>query len=227
MLHTPLAVTLKKIQTMNNYMKLLLYLKRFEGDGKFHPIEHLFHELSIDEMKVIFNELVEEKLIDLTGHEPRYTSFILEQNLITGESKVTSNPLNDIIMNSEPNEYKAKITFKGSKYLKEELEMQNSGKYNINVSGQGANNTFVIESENVTVSNKQNFEAKTEEIIKAIKDDSTISDSIKGEAISAFESAKIELSQFGKISATLLPKLLQYGSQISSIGSLVLKLLSS
>jgi len=209
---------------MNNYLKLLLHLKQFEGDGKMHPIEHLFPELTSSEQENVFKELVNENFIILTGREPRYDSFILEQNIITGETKVTQNPLNKLNREIEPDEFKAKITFKGSKYLKEEIEMQESGKYNINVSGSGTNNTFVIESTNIKVENKPNFVNKLDTIIETLESDQTLSDSIKNEVIINFEKAKQEIDQTGKLPERMIKGILQYGSQISSIGNLVLRL---
>jgi len=209
---------------MNNYLTLLLHLKQFEGDGKMHPIEQLFPDLTTDEKGNIFKELVVEDFIILSGREPRYDSYIFGQNIVTGKSKITESPFNKLNREIEPIEYKAKITFKGSKYLKEELEMQQSGKYNINVSGQGANNTFVIESNNVTVDNKPDFSKKVEKIIETLKSDKAISEDLKEKAISAFHQAEMEVKETGKLPKKLMKGILQYGSQISSIGSFVCKL---
>lgn len=150
---------------MNNYLTLLLHLKQFDADGKLQPVEHLFPDTSTSDIKSILNELSEEGLIKFAGREERYLSFIVEQNILTNENKWTENPLNDNILNSEPEPFKAKITFKGSKYLKEELQMQESGKYNIAVTGQGATNNFVIESQNVSIDNKTNFAKFADNII--------------------------------------------------------------
>jgi len=212
---------------MNNYIKLLLHLKQFEGDSKMHSIEHLFPYFSIKEMGTIFNELVEEKLIVLSGREIKYDTFLFENNLLTGETKWTESPLNKFNKETEPNEFKAKITFKGSKYLKEELEMQEKGKYNINVSGSGANNTFVIESNNVTIDNKPDFSKKIEKIIETLNSDDSINDELRKKAISDFQNAKIEVNKSGKLSEKIMKGILQYGSQISSIGSLIYQLFAN
>lgn len=209
---------------MNNYLKLLLHLKQFDGDGKLHPVENLFSDISINDLKSILEELSEEGLIKYTGHEERYLSFILEQNIFTNKTKITESPLNEHVLNSEPDQFKAKITFKGSKYLKEELQMQESGKYNINVSGQGANNTFVIESNNVTIENKPDFRIKIEEIIDILKSDKTIDTELRVKAISDLTEAKEQVNNTGKLPEKLMKGILQYGSQISSIGSLLCNL---
>jgi len=212
---------------MNNYLKLLLHLKQFEGDGKMHPIEQLFPDLTTSEKRNIFKELVDEKFIVLTGREPRYDSFIFEQNMLTGESKVTESPFNRLNREIEENEYKGKITFKGSKYLKEELEMQEKGKYNINVSGSGANNTFVIESNNVTIENRPDFSKKIEKIIETIKSDNSIDDELRVKAISDFQNAKMEVNKSGKLPEKIMKGILQYGAQIGSIGSLLYQLFAT
>ena len=130
---------------MNNYLKLLLFLKQHEGDGKLHNIEPLFPEINLDEMKAIIGELDQEGLIKYIGRETRYDSFIVEVNHMTGQSKMTESPLNRLNDITPPTPLSAKITFKGSKYLKEELEMQQTGKYNINI-GDGSTANLILES---------------------------------------------------------------------------------
>ena len=210
---------------MNNYMKLLLHLKQYEGDGKMHQIEQLFPEMSTSEKSNIFKELSEENFIVLNGREPRYHSHIIEINQLTRESKVTASPMNEIINKTEPEKYTAKLTFKGAKYLKEEIEMQDKGKYNINVSGEGANNTFVIESSNVRIENKPEFKNRIDNIIDILKSDNSINNELKQQAISDFQNAKTEIEEKGKLPEKIMKGILQYGSEISSIGSLVLQLL--
>lgn len=211
---------------MNNYFKLLLYLKTHEGDGKEHPVEHLFPETTISEIKAILEELSDEGFIKFSGRETQYYSFMLQQNLLTGESTVTESPMNDVIMNTPKQPFKAKITFKGSKYLKEEIQMQDSGKYNIAVTGSGATNNFVIESQHVNINNKSGFNKCIEQIIETLKNDSSIDNELKTKAIHDFNLANSESTSQGKISEGMLKKILEYGSAISSIGQLVLGLLA-
>lgn len=220
-------MTTLKTYVMNNYLKLLLHLKQFEGDGKIHPIEHLFPDLTTLEKKIIFEELVNENFISLIGREPKYDSFIFEKNILTGESKITESPFNKFNRKNEQDVYKAKITFKGSKYLKEELQMQESGKYNINVSGSGANNTFVMESSNFKIENKPDFTKKIEKIIETIKSDETIDIDLKEKAILEFQKASTAVNKTGKLTEKIFNGIMQYGSQISSIGSLIYQLLNS
>jgi hypothetical protein len=212
---------------MNNYLRLLLYLKQFEGDGNQHPVEHLFPDSSEKNIRSILQELSDEGLIKFTGREARYFSFVVEQNLLTNQTKWTESPLNDHILKTDPPPFKAKITFKGSKHLKEELQMQESGKYNIAVTGQGATNNFVIESQNVTIDNKTNFAKRLESIVETLQNDPTIDAETKSKAITDLQLAKTEIEQNGKISSPLVKTILEYGSNISSIGQLVLGLFAT
>lgn len=102
---------------MNNYLRLLLHLKQFEGDGNQHPVEHLFPDSSQSNIKSILQELSDEGLITFTGRETRYLSFVVEQNILTNQTRWTENPLNDHILKTDPPPFRAKITFKGSKHL--------------------------------------------------------------------------------------------------------------
>lgn len=209
---------------MNNYIRLLLHLKQFEGDGKFHSVEHLFKGISTADLKIILDELSEEGFIKYCGREEKYISFVIEKHFITNEFTQIENPLNNQIINSEPEPYKAKITFKGSKFLKEELQMQESGKYNIAVTGQGATNNFVIESQNVTIDNKANFATRADNIIDTINNDNSIDNDIKAKVINDLTIAKKQVDQYGKVSGETIKNILEYASNISSIGQLVLGL---
>lgn len=201
-----------------------MHLKQFDGDGKLHPIEHIFPDISTSDIKNILNELSEEGLIKFVGRETRYLSFVISHNLLTGETSSEESPFNDEILNSKPEPFKAKITFKGSKYLKEELQMQESGKYNIAVTGQGATNNFVIESQNVTIDNKANFATRADNIIDTINNDSSIDNDVKAKVINDLIIAKKQVDQNGKVSGDTMKHILEYASNISSIGQLVLSL---
>ena len=207
----------------NNYLKVLLYLKQFEGDGRFHTVEEILGDIELSQKKAILKELETEQFIQLTGREERYMSFIAEKNLITGAAKVTASPFNDIIANTPPTPFSAKITFTGSKYLKEELQMQKSGVYNINISGDSAKHTVVLESNNVTIYNQDETKNKIDQIVNTITNDNSITEELKQTAIADFHQLQTE-SEAGKVSNTLIGKILSYGDQISSIGSMALSL---
>lgn len=209
---------------MNNYIKILLYLKKFEGDGKEHPIEQLFPELLDTDIQNILQELSNENFIKYSGREDKYLSFDITKDLLTNNAIIRHNSKNLDILNSEPEPFKAKITFKGSKYLKEELQMQESGKYNISVNGKGATNNFVIESSNVSIYNKTNFKDTTDKIINKIKNDNSVDEEIKVKIINDLKTANKQINQTGKVSGELVKQILQYGSNISSIGQMILTL---
>lgn len=204
---------------MNNYLKVLLYLKKYEGDGQYHEIESLFPNLSIKQQEAIFRELEGEDFIKLTGREQRFDNFIFEVNHFTGQSKITESPLN-ALNDLPPKPFSAKLTFKGSKYLKEELEMQNSGKYNINI-GNSSTANLILESDNAVIHNSSQVHEQIKEIVDTIKKDETLSDAKKSEAIAVFQKAENELSTTRKISKLTLREILATGSDISTIGTAV------
>jgi hypothetical protein len=212
---------------MTNYIKLLLHLKNFEGDGNMHPIVQLFDNKPIDEVKNILQELSDEGFIIFTGGESRYLSYFSKTNILTNETVWTESPNNEYILNTPPPPLRAKITFKGSKYLKEELQMQEAGKYNISVSGQGATTNFVIESQNVNIDNKANFVNKADKIIDAINNNDSIENTVKAKVINDLTIAKKQIDENGKVSGDLMKTILEYGSNISSIAQLVLALFVS
>ena len=208
---------------MNNYLKLLLFLKQHEGDGKFHNIEPLFPEIHLDEMKAIVGELDQEGLIKYIGRETRYDSFILEVNSMTGKSKMTESPLNRLNDITPPTPLSAKITFKGSKYLKEELEMQQTGKYNINI-GDGSTANLILESTSSTINNYTQVQQKIEEIINAVQQDNNANDETKTQILESLAKASNEIQAQKAISKTTLKDILTRGAEISSIGSLLASL---
>ncbi|MBI3234203.1 MAG: hypothetical protein HYZ42_09210 [Bacteroidetes bacterium] len=211
---------------MNNYIKLLLYLKQFEGDALLHPVEQLFPDMHINNIKSILTELSAEGLIKFEGREEKYSSVIVSKNLLTGEVYSEGSLFSREELNSGLDSFKAMITFKGSKHLKEELQMQESGKYNISVTGQGATNNIVIDSQNVSINNKIKFESLADKIINTLKHDSDIDDGLKAQIIDDMTIAKSQFVENGKVSNNLIQKILEYGSNISSIGQLVLGLFS-
>lgn len=136
---------------MNNYIKVLLYLKQFEGDRNYHNVENILTGMPFKHLVAILDELKEQEFIKLTGREQRYDSFIYTKNIISGESTLEESPFNEL-NKLPPKPYQGMITFKGSRYLKEELEMQQSGKYNINVTN-GSTANLILESQNSNIAN--------------------------------------------------------------------------
>lgn len=211
---------------MSSYLNLLMYLKQCESDSNEHKIEHLFPNASINEIRSILQELSEEGLIKYSGRRQQNLSFILESNILTGESKFTSNPLNEFILNSEQEEFKAKITFKGLRYLKEESQLKDTSKYNINLSGSGTTNNVIIESTNVKILNKKEPQKYIEYIIQTLLKDATVDTIVKNETLQILLEAKNEINQKNALSPNVYEKLIDYGSKISSIGQLILSFLN-
>ena len=200
---------------MNNYLKVLLYLKQFEGDGKFHEVESLLSDIDKDEKKEIFVELAREDLIHLDGG--RHTGF----PIIIGYRDGSRKSFGGDNIRYEP--YTAKITFKGSKYLKEELEMTDKGKYNINVDGNSTANV-IIESPGATINNKTEIINTAKTIIKTIETDNSVDNATKQQAIGDLNQFIAEVEK-GKPNGDTVNKVLTLGSNIASIGSLVISLI--
>ena len=196
---------------MNNYLKVLLYLKQFEGDGKFHEAESLLTDIDSEEKKEIFGALAREDLIYLDGG--RYTGLPIIIGYRDGRSKTFGGD------NIQYEPYTAKLTFKGSKYLKEELEMEDKGKYNIKVDGNSTANV-IIGSPGATINNKTEIADKVKNIIKTIENDNSIDTSTKQNAIGDFNQLLKEVELDTKNPATI-EKIFSSGGNISSIGSLV------
>lgn len=200
---------------MNNYLKVLLYLKQFEGDGKFHEVESLLTDINKEEKKEIFVELAGEDLIHLDGG--RHTGLPIIIGYADGRSKTFGGD------NIRYEPYTAKITFKGSKYLKEELEMTDKGKYNISVDGNSTANV-IIGSPGATINNKTEVIKAAKTIIKTIETDNSIDNVTKQEAIGDLTRFINEVEQ-GNPKTETVDKVLTLGSNIASIGSLVISLI--
>lgn len=200
---------------MNNYLKVLLYLKQFEGDGKFHEVESLLPDIDKKEKKEIFVELAREDLVQLDGG--RHTGL----PIIIGYRDGSSKTFGGDNIRYEP--YTAKLTFKGSKYLKEELEMEDKGKYNIKVDGNSTANV-IIGSPGATINNKTEIVDKIKAILKTIENDNSIDTSSRQNAIGDFNNLLKEVEQDTKNPATI-EKIFSLGGNISSIGSLVVSLI--
>lgn len=206
----------------NNYLKVLLHLKQFEGDGSYHPIEEVLGNIKLAQKEAILRELEKEQFINLVGREEQYLSYVFERNVLTGQSRMVEDPLNDIIKNTPQQPFRAKITFKGSKYLKEELQMQKSGVYNINISGDSAKHTVVLESSQVTIYNQDEAKKQIDQIIDTITSDNSIAQELKQTSVAEFQQLKTELER-GNVPKTI-NKVLSYGDQIGSIAGFMLAL---
>jgi len=203
--------------TNNNYLKILLYLKQFEGDGKFHEIESVLGDIDPKEKREIIEELAREDLIYLDGGR---TTGLPLMGFGDGRGNIKWIGGND--ENSKYIPFSGKLKFKGSKYLKEELEMEDKGKYNIKVEGNSTANV-IISSPGATINNKTEIIDKVKHIIETIKNDNTINETEKQDAVNTFTQLESEIQADNPKSVTI-DKVLTVGAKIASIGSLVVAL---
>lgn len=190
---------------VNNYLKVLLYLKQYEGDGLLHNVEDV---LSLDKQQKqsILFELAKEDLISLVGgHNASAISF--------GDGKR---------FGGEYITAEAKITFKGSKYLKEELEMIDNNKYNITI-GNNSTANLIMSSPGSNINNQQH-EEKISKIIETLRHDPNIDNVTREDAIATFTQFQTEV-QVGSTSQEVWNKALSIGANVASVGSLVLALM--
>lgn len=202
--------------TNNNYQKVLLYLKQFEGDGKYHEVESILGDIALKEKKEILIELAREDLIQLEGG--RWTGLPLMAFIGGGHVDWVGGSDQDSTY--EP--YKGRIKFKGSKYIKEDIEMADKGKYNIKVEGNSTANV-IIGSPGATINNKTEIIGKVKHIVETIKNDDTLNQTEKDEAIATFTQLENEIKVDKPNSATI-ENVLTVGAKIASIGSLVVAL---
>lgn len=204
---------------INNYLKVLSYLKQYEGDEEYHNIEIILNGVEKETQRKIFKQLQDEGLIKITGGPAHVYSF--GKNVRSGYGS------RDVQWSrfklGEDTEYKGKITFKGSKYLKEELKSINDHNYNIQI-GNNTTANVIFQSPNASIHNKTKNLEQIEKIIKTIEDDKSIDLSQKNKAINIFNNLSTEIKN-GAPSQSTINNALVIGASIASIGSLVLSLL--
>lgn len=205
----------------NNYLKVLNYLKEFEGDGEFHEIENIFGDVEGSVKSNIFNELYAEDFIKLIGGHPVIPTITIgkvERDGYGGrryESKTFGGLQTGYIT------FKAKLTFKGSKYLKEQLE--ENLKYNITI-GNYSNANLILNSPYSNISYKTDIVDRAKEIIKIINSDESLESDIKYDAIDVFNEL-INETHLGQPTNNTINRILTIGASIASIGSLVISLI--
>lgn len=209
----------------NNYIKILAYLNQFAGDSKLYNIEDFLKQLALGnkESKEILTELSTNGFINFDGGYKKaggVTLYTRDRETKRNIKTFDSSYITDYIP------FKAKITLKGSKYLKEELQMQESGKYTFNFHGSTNTNNIAIESKYVNFNNQNQVQGKIDEIISLISRDNNINPELQKEAIQVFEEVRTEAVS-GKIQETLIDKMINYGDKISSIASFILSLISA
>jgi hypothetical protein len=212
---------------MNNYQIILMYLKQFEGDGQYHPIEQLFTGISLIVVKDLLKELEGNGLIKFKGRENRFDRYEVSSNLLTQEVTIKSDIQNQFNRQNSLKPLQAMLTFNGSKYLKEEIQMKENGKYNISVNGQGTIQNVVIESNNFSINSPTELARQIEEIVTVLRNDSTVNDELRKQINQDLQVLKANIINEVKIPNRLFEKILRYGSEVSSIGQLTISLLSS
>jgi len=174
--------------------------------------------MSIKEKREIFGELSHKDLIYLDGR--RHSGLPL---MGFGDAKGNMKWIGGHDVHSEYLPYSGKLKFKGSKYLKEELEMIDQNKYSISI-GENASANVIISSPGATINNKTKIIDKAKTIIKTIENDNLIDAETKQQAIGDITHFIKEVED-GKPNNNTLTKVLTLGSNISSIGSLVISLI--
>lgn len=192
---------------MKYHIFTLQYLKEREDDGQMHNLKYLFPNLPTSSKKVIFKDLAEANLI-------KFVSGKLEDN-IEGESEFINYTFKKLGMR----ELMGEITFSGAKFLKEEIYMEESGKYNINYVEWVEENIIVDQSDYTAIHSKPDFSEKLDQIIQILKADESITEE-KEMAISDFHNAKVKVNSSGKLPDELWYIISEY-QKIESIAGLI------
>lgn len=206
---------------MNFHIRVLEYLKQFEGDGNYHPIENLFDNIENGQIANVIEDLKNEELIKAKGGFIKHRRFMTIEYQEMMSSQALQNFRKASTVSYIP--YEGKITFKGVEYLNS-LKMKNE----INING---NNNSVIQNSPyafLQIQNQPEVIEKINEIIEKLKVDNIITEE-KRQQTSIILNQLLEESRNGKPQKNTLEKvqnLLQTGDSLSSIGSLVVSLLS-
>jgi hypothetical protein len=191
--------------TFNNYLQILLYLKQFEGDGRMHSVEEQLVVEHNQKISILIELAREEYIVLHGGHHASSVSF--------GDGKTYGGGY----ISAE-----AKITFKGSKYLKEELQMIDNNRYNIHI-GDNSTANLIMHSPGSTIHNKVQTQKKITKIIETLKEDKAIDITTRDNAILILNNLESEI-EAGEPTRDTWNKVLAVGANIASVGSLVLAL---
>ncbi len=198
------------MNTNNYYLKVLLHLKQFEGDGLVHEIESIFANAERNQIENILRELSCENYIRLEGGNYGMLPIMYFPD------DVQNNPEN---YSQKYVPFSASITPAGIKYLKE-LLTTNSNYYSINL---GPNSNLIINSPGAAINNNPEIIKLVQEIIKTLENDSAINNDDKTEAVQSFQQLETEIKS-GNAMPSTFEKIITLGEKISSIGSFVITL---
>lgn len=202
------------------YLETLIYLQSYEDDGEYHEIEHLFKNIEQVNMLEIIKELHKEELILIRGGYRPYVHLSIN-SIDKGGTRETKTLVSSLESKYLP--FEAKITLKGILKLKT-FQMKNE----INITG---NNNSVIQNSPyafLQIQNQSEVIAKINEIIENLSVDNMITEENRQQSLIILNQL-LEESKNGKPQRNTLDKvqnLLQTGDSLSSIGSLVVSLLS-
>ena len=198
---------------MNNYLKILDYLKQYYGDGQYYEFEFLLENLDKKNIKNIAEGLNKDNLIDIDSR--------------TGRTPFTISYSGDPFY--KPPRYipfKGRLTLKGFNHLNNALEMKekkgSTTFSNIN------NSQIVVQSTNTNINigniqNQPEIIDITRKIVETLKSDNTINEDIRHQHLQLFQTLLIQ-AQNGQIDKETGKKALTVGDSVSSIGSFLLSL---
>jgi hypothetical protein len=208
----------KQLKTVNNFLRVLTYLKKYEGDGEFHEIENLL-KIDSETRRTIFSQMVQEGLIRIKGGHRNIDTLV---SFGDGRGNITTLNIPDKIIYYP---YVGQITFKGSDYLK--AERKKDMKSNVSVkTGRNSKVNLIVDSRNSKIAgNSKKILSRAKRIISKIQSDNSLTVMRKEKAIEIFEILISEAKQ-GQVSTATWDKVLSAGEKIATIGSTVISLLS-
>lgn len=180
---------------MNYRLKILEFLKKFDGDADYHNIEPIMEGLSYDQMRMTTQDLAKQDYIKAHGG----TDFMhVEQN------HPSYKPI------------KARITLQGSQYLKELLKEQSNMTFNI----QNSNNlNLAVNSPNAKL--RQDISTnEIEKIVSLLKENQTIDIIFKDELIKQVQ----EIRQNPSHSESNIKNLVGWSADLIQIGQAIQQL---
>jgi len=217
-----------KMRMANNYLKILQHLKEFEGDGKYHEIEHLLQDLTRDSIEQIILDLLKKGFIDKKQPSGYWSLPPNDVTFMDSNGRTTRVGGPDKNWKSIYVPYKVKITFEGSIYLKNEQFAREEQGMNISQ----INHSTVIVNSSKNKINIDNTQASseiidlTQNIIRILKTDQSISEELRDQHLALFQTL-LNQAQGGKINKELGMKVLTVGDSVSSIGSFMLSLIQT
>jgi len=203
---------------MNNFLKVLTYLKKFEGDGQFHEIENVI-KMDSETRRTIFSLMVQEGLIKIKGGHRNIDMLV---SFGDGRGNITTLGVPDKVIYYP---YVGQITFKGSEHLKSENKKEMKSNVNVKTGKNSKVNLIVNSPNSKIVDNSKKIISRTKKIIETIQTDNSLTELKKKKAIQVFETLIAETKQ-GQVGQSTWEKIWDIGAKIATIGSMVTSLMS-